>query len=122
MSLTAVLMWLFPRELVGLISPEPGVIEMGAMLLIVAGFFQIVDAIQAITAGALRGAARTRETFVVNLVGHWAVGLPVGYVLCYEMGLGPAGLWWGLTTGLAVVAVVLSFFAWRMVHSPLKSI
>ena len=115
-------MWIFPKELTGLISPEPDVIELGATLLVVAGFFQIVDAIQAITAGALRGAARTRETFFVNLFGHWAIGLPVGCVLCYSLDFGPVGLWWGLTTGLAVVAVVLSFFAWRMVHGPLKSI
>ncbi|MBT6175692.1 MAG: MATE family efflux transporter [Deltaproteobacteria bacterium] len=122
MTITATVMWIFPRELIALITPEPQVIEMGASLLVVAGFFQIVDAIQAITAGALRGVARTRETFVVNLVGHWAVGLPVGCTLCYVLGFGPEGLWWGLTTGLAVVAVVLSFFVWRMVHTPLKSV
>ncbi len=122
MSLTAVVMWIFPKELIGLISPELQVIELGSTLLVVAGFFQIVDAVQAITAGSLRGAARTRETFIVNLFGHWTVGLPVGYVLCYTLGMGPEGLWWGLTTGLGVVALILSFFMVRMVRMPLQSI
>ena len=91
-------------------------IELGATLLVVAGFFQIVDAIQAIAAGALRGAARTRETLVVNLFGHWAIGLPIGWGLCFHLNMGPEGLWWGLTAGLAAVAVILGYIVWRVIQ------
>ena len=46
---------------------------------------------------------------VVNLVGHWLLGLPVGYVLCFTLGQGVAGLWIGLSTGLIVCGVILTW-------------
>jgi MATE family multidrug resistance protein len=39
------------------------------------------------------------------------VGLPVSAALGFGAGAGPRGLWWGLTVGLALVAVVL---IWRV--------
>ena len=44
---------------------------------------------------------------LVNLLGYWLLGLPVSYVLGFVIGLGPAGLWWGLVLGLGVVATIL---------------
>ena len=34
------------------------------------------------------------------------MGIPVGYLLATQAGMGPAGLWWGLAAGLGAVAVV----------------
>jgi MATE family multidrug resistance protein len=42
-----------------------------------------------------------------NLVGHWLVGLPLGYGLCFVAGWGVIGLWVGLSAGLIIVSVVL---------------
>ena len=51
-----------------------------------------------------RRAARARQTHArrwrVNLVGHWFIGLPLAYVLCFRRGWGVEGLWTGLTLGL----------------------
>ena len=44
---------------------------------------------------------------LINLIGFWGVGLPVGLYLGFRSDLGPTGLWWGLVVGLAVVAVML---------------
>jgi MATE family multidrug resistance protein len=44
---------------------------------------------------------------LVNILGFWLVGLPVSWVLGLHVGLGPEGVWWGLTSGLVVVAVFL---------------
>ena len=35
------------------------------------------------------------------------LGLPIGHLLAFRLGLGPPGLWWGITLGLAVVAALL---------------
>jgi MATE family multidrug resistance protein len=43
----------------------------------------------------------------VNFVGYWLFGLPIGYVLCFHLGLGVRGLWWGLTMALIVISLVL---------------
>ncbi len=42
-----------------------------------------------------------------NLAGHWAVGLPLGYLLCFRRGLCVVGLWWGLSVGLMICGVAL---------------
>jgi MATE family multidrug resistance protein len=46
-----------------------------------------------------------------NLAGHWFIGLPLGYTLCFVMGLGVVGLWWGLSTGLIICGIAL-LMAW----------
>jgi multidrug resistance protein, MATE family len=42
-----------------------------------------------------------------NLAGHWFIGLPLGYVLCFSAGLGVFGLWWGLSLGLIICGIAL---------------
>jgi MATE family multidrug resistance protein len=78
------------------------------MLLPIAALFQVFDGTQAVGCGVLRGAADTRAAAVINLVGYWALGLPLGLLLAFPFALGPRGLWWGLTAGLAVVAMLLT--------------
>jgi multidrug resistance protein, MATE family len=79
-------------------------------LLQIAALFQLSDGAQAIGAGALRGLGHTRTTLVGNLIGHYALGLPVMVVLAFELKLGAPGLWWGLSAGLTATA---AFLVWR---------
>ena len=44
---------------------------------------------------------------IVNILGFWLVGLPVGWFLGFTRGWGAPGLWVGLCTGLMLVGVVL---------------
>jgi MATE family multidrug resistance protein len=44
---------------------------------------------------------------IFNLIGHWAIGLPVGWTLCFYAGWGVIGLWIGLSVGLTLVGIVL---------------
>ncbi len=76
-------------------------------LLQIAALFQLFDGTQAIAAGALRGLGDTRATFVCNVVGHYAIGLPISLALCFGAGLGAPGLWWGLSAGLVGTAIFL---------------
>ena len=58
--------------------------------------------------GTLRGLGDTRTPMVTNLAAHWLLGLPLGYWLCFGLGWGARGLWWGLSAGLIVAGVVLT--------------
>jgi MATE family multidrug resistance protein len=109
MSATAILFVAAPRLLIGLFSPGPDVLALGASHLLIAAVFQLFDGLQAVATGVLRGLGDTRTAMVVNVVGHWLLGLPVGYVLCFTLGLGVAGLWIGLSTGLIVCGVLLTW-------------
>jgi multidrug resistance protein, MATE family len=104
MSVAAMAFVLFPQALARLMTDDPAVLAAAAPLLRVAAAFQIVDGIQGVGAGVLRGAGDTRYTFVANMVGHWLFGFPVALALGVFGPLGVTGLWWGLAGGLFAVA------------------
>lgn len=97
----------FPRVLIGAFTRDAGVLAHGASLLFVAAIFQLFDGLQGVTTGVLRGLGDTRSPMVWNLAGHWFIGLPLGYVLAFVLGIGVIGLWWGLSTGLVICGVAL---------------
>lgn len=107
MSVTAALFLLIPEPLAAVFSVDESVIATAATLLPIAGVFQIVDGLQVVAAGALRGVADTRVPMILNFVGFWLVGLPVCVVLGLGLDQGPTGVWWGLAIGLGVVAILL---------------
>jgi MATE family multidrug resistance protein len=67
--------------------------------------------VQAVSTGTLRGLGDTRTPMLWNLAGHWFIGLPLGYSLCFVWGFGVTGLWWGLSTGLIICGIAL-VIAW----------
>ena len=88
-------------------------IRAGVKLLLVAAFFQLFDGLQGVATGVLRGVGDTRTPMVCNLAGHWMIGLPTGYWLCFTAGWGVVGLWVGLSIGLTLVGAVLVTIWWR---------
>ena len=111
MSASALLFAGAPRPLLRLFTTDSGVIEIGVGLLLVAAVFQLFDGMQTVTTGALRGIGNTHVPMVVNLFGHWALGLPLAYYLCFSRGWGVQGLWAGLALGLIVIGSTL-FGVW----------
>lgn len=107
MSCMALFFLLTPRTFTSLYSTDPQVVALAAVLLPLAGVFQIFDGIQVVAAGILRGLGDTRVPMLIGLVGFVVVGLGSSIALGYGTSLGPVGLWWGLVLGLAAVALVL---------------
>jgi MATE family multidrug resistance protein len=107
MTTTAALFIGLPRWLAAVYTSVDDVVALAAMLIPIAGFFQIFDGLQVVSAGALRGAGDTRAPMVVNIVGFWCIGLPTSLLLGFRLGFGPQGLWWGVVAGLGAVAVFL---------------
>ena len=114
MSLMAALFIGAPRILATAYTSVEEVVVLAAVLIPVAGYFQIFDGLQVVSAGVLRGAGDTRAPLFVNIVGFWFIGLPTSLVLAFKLGYGPTGLWWGLVVGLGVVAAfLLTRVAWK---------
>lgn len=116
MSCAAVVFVAVPRAILELFTVDPAVIQIGESLLLVAALFQLFDGLQGVATGVLRGLGDTRTPMLWNLAGHWFVGLPVGYLLCFVRGWGVIGLWIGLSTGLTVVGVLLVATWWYRVR------
>lgn len=107
MATTAILFLSVPRWLAELYSNAAPAVAVAAMLIPLAGLFQVFDGIQVVAGGILRGLGDTRAPMIINLLGFWGVGIPAGLLLGFTAGLGAIGLWWGLVSGLAAVAVIL---------------
>lgn len=107
----AIVFVIAPGPLLGVFTTDPRVLETGTRLLAIASVFQLFDGTQAVATGVLRGVGDTRTPMIMNIVGHWVLGLPVGWTLCFRRGWGVAGLWIGLSIGLIFVAIVLTI-AW----------
>ena len=83
-------------------------------LIWMAAAFQIVDGMQAIGGGALRGLKDTKIPLIIATIAYWPVGLGVAWFLSDFMGFGGIGVWAGLVAGLAAAAILLvSRFVWR---------
>jgi MATE family multidrug resistance protein len=106
-----VVLFAWPQPLLRAFTDDARVLEIGTRLLFIAAAFQLFDGTQAVATGVLRGLGDTRTPMVSNMVGHWLLGLPIGYVLCFRMGVGVNGLWIGLSIGLVFVSIVL-MVAW----------
>jgi MATE family multidrug resistance protein len=88
------------------------VVATGITLLSLAALFQIVDALQVMALGLLRGVQDTGVPMVLAAISYWVIGLPAGYVLGFPLGLGAAGVWLGLVVGLGLAAVTLLWRFW----------
>jgi MATE family multidrug resistance protein len=117
MACTAAAFILIPRVLMGAFTRDERVLQLGVSLLAVGAIFQLFDGIQGVATGVLRGLGDTRTPMLWNLVGHWFVGLPSGYVLCFALGRGVVGLWWGLSIGLIICGVALLIVWARRIHA-----
>lgn len=113
MAVCALIMVLAPQLLIGafldLSRPENApVVALATTFLMFAALFQIVDGAQAVGAGMLRGLHDTRVPMFFAAIGYWGIGLPLGAVLAFPLKLAGSGIWIGLATGLAVVAVLMT--------------
>ena len=107
MSCAAAAFLVIPRVLIGAFTTDPAVLRIGASLLFVGAIFQLFDGLQGVATGVLRGLGDTRSPMLWNLAGHWFIGLPLGYFLCFRAGIGVIGLWWGLSMGLIICGIAL---------------
>jgi MATE family multidrug resistance protein len=111
MGVMALGMWIFPRPLVTLfladVPANAVVIALAISFLKVAAAFQLVDGAQVIGAGMLRGLHDTRWPLIFALVGYWGVGLGIGAWLAFGADWEGVGIWIGLASGLAAVALLM---------------
>jgi len=106
-TFSAGLMLSMPHVIASLYTRDVGVVATATELIVLAGFFQLSDGIQVASNGALRGLKDTRVSMVITLFAYWGVGMPVGWWLAFQRGLGARGMWMGLIAGLSVAAVLL---------------
>jgi MATE family multidrug resistance protein len=112
MGAAGIALWSVPRLIVRLFISDAAVIAAGAVLLRIAAFFELFDGLQVVATGALRGLGDTRTPMWAHLIGYWAIGMPVTWVLCFTLRWGAPGIWVGLSAALILIGVAL-VWVWR---------
>jgi MATE family multidrug resistance protein len=115
MGLTALAMLLAPLALISIYvdvtaAKNAALVGFAMQFLIWAAAFQLVDGIQAVSLGALRGLQDTRVPMWIATFSYWAVGMGVAVALGFYTPLQGVGVWIGLATGLFFAAFLLT---WR---------
>ncbi len=112
MALTATAMILIPKPLLAIyIDPwapaNAAMVAFALRYIKLAAAFQLVDGIQAVAMGSLRGLQDTRIPMWIAIFAYWVPGIGTALVLGFATPLQGVGVWIGLATGLTVAAILL---------------
>eukprot|EP01093_Parvamoeba_rugata_P013893 TRINITY_DN4378_c0_g1_i4.p1 TRINITY_DN4378_c0_g1~~TRINITY_DN4378_c0_g1_i4.p1 ORF type:complete len:339 (-),score=37.43 TRINITY_DN4378_c0_g1_i4:68-1084(-) len=110
-TLTATMTYLARVHIGELYSNNAEVINMAAGLMLLAALFQFSDAIQVVSATALRGYKDTAAMFYLSFISYWVIGMTIGCILALTDWIVPrmaaAGFWIGFICGLTSAAILL---------------
>ena len=80
--------------------------QLAIVLLILLGLVEFLIGPGSAAAGLLRGRKDTRAPMMYVLIGHWAVGAPLGILLCESYDMGVLGIWTGLAAGTLITTLL----------------
>ena len=112
MIIIAVFYWTIPTTLISIDfdihdANNLELIQLATQLLAISAVFQLVEAIRIAFFGALRALKDTRFTLFISVISFWGIAFPVGYLFSVRIGLGGAGLWWGMVVGASFSVLLL---------------
>jgi MATE family, multidrug efflux pump len=114
MVVAGLLTAVFAEGAAAILTDDPAVLAVLVPILAgVVSFLVVVDSLQGVLMGALRGCADTLIPTIIYGVSFWVIGVPAGYWWGYHHGLGPNALTWALLAALAAATIAL---AWRFQH------
>ena len=112
MTLSAVVLWAFPRAIASLWLPDVAdnndVLALAVRFLYVAAAFQIVDGMQVAASLSLRGLKDAHWPMWLAGGSYWLAGAPMCALLGFGFAMQGFGIWLGLAFGLLVAAITLT--------------
>lgn len=120
MTGTGILMYIFAPAMIGMLSPDPQVIELGARLLRIEAFVEPLYAASIVILGVFRGDEDTLVPGIMNLASMWAVRIPLAFLLVGPFGL--IGVWIAMASELAVRGLIFIGRYWLKSRHSLRTI
>lgn len=103
-------------------SDDPSVLAIARRLLLVAAVFQVLDAVNIVLRGSLRGAKDVRAVALIGVVVVWSCIPTSAYVLGKLAGLGAVGGWIGFVAETTLAAALFwrrwTHGSWRARYAP----
>ncbi len=97
---------------------ELPVINMASKLIFIAVLFQLMDGMQIIELGILRGLNDLKVPTYLTAIAYWVIALPTSYFLGIYFKIGAEGIWWGYLAGLTASALML-FIRYKKIENRL---
>jgi len=117
------LLLLNPAMIVHAYTQDAAILSMAVVLIRLAAFFIVLDAVQVAASSTLRAYKDTRFPFVVMSIAYWLIALPLGYWLGIVIEQNPAngtiGFWKGMIAGTAVAAALVVWRQRKLLRRPL---
>jgi MATE family multidrug resistance protein len=102
-----VIMLIGGRYFVDMFTDDPGVKRIGARAIPFLSVFTMVDGIQGVSSGVLRGAGKQFVGAFANVFAFYGIGIPLSWTFCFKLNLGVNGLMLGIACGAIFQVVVL---------------
>jgi putative MATE family efflux protein len=102
----AAALYIFGRDIMVLFTPEPDVMDAGAMYLRYAAFFYVPFGIMACFNGLLQGAGDTRSPMLFTLFSAYFIRIPAALLLAYVFKMGINGIFLGMILGPIATMVI----------------
>jgi len=103
-----------PGMIVHAYTEDTAIFSMAIILVRLAAFFMVLDAVQVAASSTLRAFKDTRFPFLVMTIAYWLIALPLGYwlgiVSAQNATDGTVGFWKAMIAGVAAAAVLV---VWR---------
>ncbi|POW16947.1 hypothetical protein PSHT_06533 [Puccinia striiformis] len=78
--------------------------------------YPIPDSLGSTLAGVIRGAGKPKVGALINSIGYYVVGLPVGIFLTFsQLQLGIRGLWLGMLMAVTWTAIASSYYVFTKI-------
>ena len=76
-------------------------------------FFTFIDGIQGVASGILRGCGKQFMGAITNFIAFYVIGLPMSYLICFNMRVGANGLLMGIGFGTSFQVAILLYYIYR---------
>lgn len=104
----------FRAQFAYLYSEDSRVVTLAAEILPVYLCYQGLTAANFALMGIMGGCGRQATTANVGFIAWYAIGLPMGWLLCFHFEMQLYGLWLGLTSGLLFSVGTIGSIVYRM--------
>lgn len=115
-GLLSIILWALRDYFIAVYTNDLGVRVIALMLIVYVCLYQIFDAIQTVSAFALRGYKITFVPMLVHIICFWGIGLFGGWWLAFRAPrpMGVTGFWIASLTNLIIASVLLGgMLYWR---------
>ncbi|MFC2070699.1 MATE family efflux transporter, partial [Chloroflexota bacterium] len=104
----AILLW--AESVVGIFSPDPGVIEIGSKFLRIGTVAFMVIGLVMTLMQFIPGTGDTLPPMLITTIGMWVIEVPLAFILPKVGNLGVFGVPWAMVTGILVGAAAFTIY------------